>query len=209
MNEIGDSVKTALDHWEKREWNSAVADACAAVDATAKERYPNLGVAKRFRKVVRSSLDIFGVMALPGIELQDVRFPVRVQSDLDDKRPDMADILYQVHRRSHGHDDEPQFNFVMAPVGKSSASAHFRVEPDRIQLPTSAVIGLLAIAVFAPESKGQKIPEGYRLSWGTHTFFVNIWWGWQDHFRDVMNADGTRRVTPDFSSRWADWTPVK
>ena len=65
MNEIGDSVKTALDHWEKREWNAAMADACAAVDATAKERYPSLGVAKRFRKVVRSSLDIFGVMALP------------------------------------------------------------------------------------------------------------------------------------------------
>ena len=32
----------------------------AAVDATAKKRYPQLGVASRFKRTIRDGLDIFG-----------------------------------------------------------------------------------------------------------------------------------------------------
>lgn len=66
--EVGDSVKSSLDHWERRQWDAAMVQACNAVDATAKKRYPQLGVATRFKRTIREALDIFGLMAAPGID---------------------------------------------------------------------------------------------------------------------------------------------
>ena len=43
--------------------------ACNAVDGTTKKRYPQQGVATRFRCTIRDSLDIFRVMAAPGIDI--------------------------------------------------------------------------------------------------------------------------------------------
>jgi hypothetical protein len=83
------------------------------------------------------------------------------------------------------------------------------MESGKIQLSASAVIGLLAVAVFAPENKGQKIPDAYRLSWGQHVFFISAWWGWQDHFREVVSAGRAPTVIPDFGHGWDGWTPVQ
>jgi hypothetical protein len=78
----------------------------------------------------------------------------------------------------------------------------------KIQLPGAAVIGLLAIAVFAPENKGEKIPDGYQLSWFQYEFNICLWWGWQDHFREIISTAGIPQETLDFSDFWDDWTPV-
>jgi hypothetical protein len=46
---VGDSVKHSLDHWGKNEWDAAMFHACALSNATGKKRYPQLGVAARFK----------------------------------------------------------------------------------------------------------------------------------------------------------------
>ena len=81
--------------------------ACNAVDAIGNARYPRLGVATQFKRTVRDSLDIFGAMTAQGIDWDQTRFPIAVESDLPDKRPDIADVLYGIHRLGHGHKDEP------------------------------------------------------------------------------------------------------
>jgi hypothetical protein len=100
------SVRRSLDHWERREGDEAMLHACNAVDKAAKKRCPELGVATGCRRIIRESLDIFGLMAAPALDFEHSRFPVTVQSDLPDGRPDIADVLYGVHRSSRGHEED-------------------------------------------------------------------------------------------------------
>ena len=181
--------------------------ACNAVDGTAKKRYPQLGVATRFKRTIRDSLDIFRAMAAPGIDFDHSRFPITVKSDLSDGRPDVADVLYGIHRWSHGHDDELPDGFELTPHGPRPAEVRIW-KTGRIQLPASAVVGLLAVAVFSPENKGEVIPDGYQLSWYQHVFHICMWWGWQDHFREIISTTQIPQTTLDFSESWDAWTPV-
>jgi hypothetical protein len=203
---VADSVIRSLDLWERREWEAAMQHACNAVDATGNKRYPQLGVAGRFKHTIRDSLDIFRVMTQPGIDFDQTRFPVAVKSDLSDGRPDIADVLYAIHRCSRGHIDELPQGFELTPAGPRPAGVHIW-RTGKIQLPAAAVIGLLSIAVLAPENKGQAIPDGYTLSWGQHVFQINGWWGWQDHFREIIGAAQFPQATLDFGDSWEGWTP--
>ncbi|BBX64033.1 hypothetical protein MSAS_32070 [Mycobacterium saskatchewanense] len=205
--EVGDSVRRSLDHWERRQWDAALAHACNAVDATAKKRYPQSGVASRFKLTIREAMDIFRMMAAPGIDFEQSRFPVAVKSDLPDGRPDVADVLFGVHRRGHGHDDDLPNGFELTPHGPRPQSAHLW-RSGKIQLPASVVIGLLAIAVFAPENKGETIPDGYQLSWYQYPFPICLWWGWQDHFREIIGTAHIPHAALDFSGFWDEWTPA-
>jgi hypothetical protein len=181
--------------------------ACNAVDGTGRKRYPKLGVGARFKATIRDSLDIFRIMAAPGIDVDKTRFPIAVKSDLPDKRPDIADVLYGIHRCTHGHGDELPEGFELTPYAYGIQV--MRISQGKIQLPASAVLGLPAIAVFAPENKGQTIPGMYSLSWYQHVFHICGWWGWQDHFRDIISVDQFPRVTLHFGDWWDSWTPVR
>ena len=181
--------------------------ACNAIDGTAKKRYPQVGVAVRFKRTTRDALDIFRAMASPGIDFDQTRFPITVKSDLPDKRPDIADVLYGVHRRTHGHDDELPDGFQLTPHGPRVGGVHIW-RNGKIELPASAVIGLLAIAVFAPENKGEAVPDGYRLSLYEHVFPIGAWWGWQDHFREMVSVAESPHMPLDFGDLWNDWTPL-
>lgn len=205
---VGESVAQSLQQWDRKLWDVAMLHACNAVDETGRKRYPTLGVGTRFRTALRDSLDIYGVMATPGVDLEKTRFPVGVRSDLlPDKRPDIADVLYGIHRWLHGHADESSVEFEVSPY--VNASAALRIANDgKIQLPKSAILGLLAVAVFAPENKGEVIPPDYQLSWYDHVFFISVWWGWQDHFREIVNVDRASLVALDFGDLWNGWTPV-
>jgi hypothetical protein len=159
--------------------------------------------------VVRESLDIFGVMATPGVDLDQTRFPVAVRSDLmPDKRPDIADVLWGTHRWLHGHSDESPLEFEVTPYVNASAALRI-ANNGKVQLPKSAILGLLAIAVFAPENKGEVIPPTYQLSWYDHVFFISAWWGWQDHFREIVNLDKSQLVTLDYGDGWKRWKPME
>ncbi|MGA3255311.1 MAG: hypothetical protein ABSD32_14540 [Mycobacterium sp.] len=204
---VGDSVRRALDNWDRRAWGAAVLHAGNAVDGTAKKRYPQLGVATRFKRTIRDSLDIFHIMTAPGIDFDQTRFPVAVNSDLSDKRPDIADVLYGIHRCGHDHESELPKGFELTPHGPRTASVHIWRD-GKIQLPASVALGLVAVAVFATENKGEVIPGDYRLSWYQHVFQISGWWGWQDHFREIISVAQFSQVTLDFTESWESWTPL-
>ncbi|MGV7633050.1 MULTISPECIES: hypothetical protein [Mycobacterium] len=204
---VGESVAQSLQQWDRKLWDVAMLHACNAVDGTARKRYPGLGVGTRFRRVIRDSVDIFGVMATPGVNLEETRFPVAVRSDLPDKRPDIADVLFGIHRWLHGHIDEGPVGFEVTPY--VNAGAVLRTANDgKIQLTKFAILGMLAVAVFSPENKGESIPSDYQLSWFDHVFYISVWWGWQDHFREIVNVNPASLVTLNFGDSWDRWTPV-
>ncbi|MFY2861156.1 hypothetical protein ACOJVU_15690 [Mycobacterium sp. THU-M104] len=204
--DVGRSVARSLDHWERRQWDEAMVHAGNAVDETATKRHPRLGIAVRFKRTLRDSLDVFRAMAAPGVDLGQSRFPVAVRSDLPDHRPDIADVLYGIHRWNRGHHDELPNGYELTPRGPRPSGVHIWRD-GKIELPASVVIGLLAVAVFAPENKGEAIPAGYQLSWHDHVFHIAAWWGWQDHFREIVGAEQIPQTTLEFGAAWHDWSP--
>jgi hypothetical protein len=204
---VSDSVRQALHHWDRKEWDMAVFHASNAVDGTAKKRYPQLGISTRYRNTIRDALDIFCVMTSPGIDFGQTRFPIAAKSDLPDQRPDIADVLWGVHRHGHGHPDDLPQGFDLTPHGPRSSGVHIW-QGGKIQLPAATALGLTAIAVFAPENKGESIPVSYQLGWFEHVFRISAWWGWQDHFREIISSAPVEQVTLDFGGMWEAWRPA-
>jgi len=203
---VGDHVRRSLDHWSAKEWARAVSQAFDAVAETGRKRYPTLGVAARFKRTLRDEIDVFGAMTASDFDFVNSRFPVPVQTDLPDGKPDIADVLYGVHRYLDGHEEE-------LPAG-CEVTAHaenvpmFFVSRGRLRLRASAALGLLAVAVFAPENKGEAIPETYNLGWKQHVFHICGWWGWRDHFREIVAKAAIPQHVLDFGPEWAHWRPV-
>ena len=203
---VGDEVRISLDHWSAKEWQQAVFHACDAVDETARKRYPSLGVAARFKRTVRDDVDVFQAMTAPDIDFANSRFPVAVQSDNADGRPDVADMLFGVHRFLHGHEDELPAGCEIVP--HADGVPMFHVSGGRLRLRASAALGLLGVAVFAPENRGETIPPSYTLGWQQHTFHIGGWWGWQDHFREIVRNARIGSSLLDFGPEWNNWQPV-
>lgn len=203
---VGDEVRISLDHWSAKEWRQAVFHACDAVDETARKRYPSLGVAARFKRTVRDDVDVFQAMTAPDIDFANSRFPVAVQTDNADGRPDIADVLFGVHRFLHGHEDELPAGCEIVP--HADGVPMFHASAGRLRLRASAALGLLGIAVFAPENRGENAPPTYTLGWQQHTFHIAGWWGWQDHFREIVRNARIGSSPLDFGPEWNNWQPV-
>ena len=85
----------------------------------------------------------------------------------------------------------------------------FLISRGNLKLRASAALGLLAVAVFAPENKGEAIPDRYNLGWQQHKFQIIGWWGWQDHFREIVAAARVQQQVLDFGPEWASWEPMR
>ncbi|MEX0827909.1 MAG: hypothetical protein WD005_03050, partial [Haliea sp.] len=104
---VGNSVRKAISDWELGDLESAMLHACNAVDGTAKKLYPKSGSNLRFTRFLRDNYAILGAMGAPGINLEETRFPVAVaRPKADDGQPGIADVIYGIHRCTHGHGDE-------------------------------------------------------------------------------------------------------
>jgi hypothetical protein len=159
---VGDSVRKAIDDWEIGELDAAMLHACNAIDGTAAKTYPALGSNARFTRLLRDNYQIFGPMAAPGIDLVTTRWPVAVERPkASGGTPDIADVIYGIHRCSHGHGAELPNGFELLP---DAAGPHrltrFRVEKGKVQLSDRVIFGLLGVAVLCPANADQKVPEG-------------------------------------------------
>src|SRR5215510_10041739 len=104
---VANSVRKAIDDWEWRELDSAMLHACNAIDGTASKLFPKIGNKMRFTRCLRENYAILGPMGAPGVDLVNTRFPVTVQRPTaPGGKPDIADVLYGIHRCCHAHGDE-------------------------------------------------------------------------------------------------------
>ena len=205
---VGDSVRRAIDEWENGEPQSAMLHACNAVDGTARKLYPKLGSSARFTRLLRENYATFGPMAAPGIALTDTRWPVRVERPkAAGGKPDIADVIYGIHRCSHGHGDELPDGFDLLPdAGGPARLTRMLVEKGRVRLSDRVIFGLLAVAVLSPVNTNQAVPDGYHLSFAGKTFPINEWWGRVDAFAGEVALEQVPRVTMNFGE-WMDGLP--
>ena len=203
---VGNSVRKAIDDWEHGEPEAAMLHACNAVDGTAKKLYPSLGSNARFTRLLRENYGILGPMGAPGINLLETRFPVDVpRPKAPGGLPDLADVIYGIHRCSHGHGEELPGGFeLLEDAAGPKRITRMLVEKGKVRLSDRIIFGLLAVAVLSPVNRGQSVPEGYHLTFGESTkILINEWWGRASKFPSIAAQDPTPSVKLDFG----DWMP--
>lgn len=201
---VGRSVTKTIDEIEGGDLESAMLHACNAIDGTAAKALPSeLRNNKRFTDFLRSNYVILGAMGMPGINLNETRFPIEVAKPKGIGRgPDLADIVYGIHRCTHGHGSEMPKGFELMPDFRSgSVNTSSSIEKGRIQLSDRILFGLLAVAVMAPENTGQQTPAGYHLTLAGESYEINDWWGRRADFEEACAPLNTVQVTLDFG----DW----
>lgn len=203
---VGNSVRKAIDDWESDELEAAMLHACNAVDGTAKKMYPNLRSNARFTLLLRDNYSILGPMGMPGVNLVETRFPVKVERPrATGGKPDLADVIYGIHRCSHGHGDELPGGFELIPDTRGPVRrTTIYVEKGAIRLSDRIIFGLIAVAVLSPANKGQTVPDGYYLTFGAKVkLVINEWWGRAADFPAIAASDPTPLVKLDFGD-WMD-----
>lgn len=200
---VGRSVTKAIDEFEGSDLESAMLHACNAIDGTAAKALPSeLGSNKRFTDFLRSNYVILGAMGMPGINLKETRFPIEVaKAKAVGPGPDLADVVYGIHRCTHGHGSEMPEGFELKPDLRSgSHNTSILIEKGRIQLSDRIIFGLLAVAIMDPENTGQQTPAGYHLSLAGKSYEINDWWGRRADFEQACAPLNSVQVTLDFGN---------
>ena len=78
-------------------------------------------------------------------------FPVEVLKRTNPNgKPDIADVIYSIHRCTHGHGDELPNGFELLPDAAGPARfTRMSIERGKLRLSDRAIFGLLAIAVLS------------------------------------------------------------
>jgi hypothetical protein len=204
---IGKSIQKAIDEWEASDLDSAMIHACNAIDGTAKKCYTDeQGSNARFTRLLRDNYAILGPMGMPGINLVETRFPVKVsRPKAPGGKPDLADIIYAVHRCCHNHgEDLPEGFELLRDACGLDRHTKTRIGRGKVQLSDRIIFGLIGVAVLCPVNVGQSVPDGYYLMFGgTHKLMINEWWGRAEEFPAIAATDLMPSLTIDFS----EWMP--
>ena len=201
---ISDSVRKSIIDWEQHELDSAMLHACNAVDGTASKIYPSLGNNARFTKLLRENYNILGPMGAPGINLIETRFPLELPyTKASQGKPDIADVIYGIHRCSHGHGEELPSGFELLEDAAGPARiTRMEIEKGKVRLSDRIIFGLIAVVVFSPSNKNLATPEldGFFLTLGkSPKLMINDWWGRADKFiSDIIPNDPLPSVILDF-----------
>jgi hypothetical protein len=199
---IGKSISKSIDEMEMNDPESAMLHACNAIDGTAKRLHPNLGNSSRFTRLLRENYAILGPMGMPGIDLVETRFPVHVASPkAPGGKPDIADVVYGIHRCSHGHGDELPEGFDLLPDAFGPARlTRVEVEKGTIRLSDRMIFALIAVAVLSPVNADQNIGLGYFLTFGAEKLVINDWWGRASDFVALTATEPMPSVKLDFGN---------
>lgn len=202
MASVGNSVRKAIEDWASGEFEFAMLHACNAVDGTAKKVFPEMRVTARFTKMLRDNYGIFGPIGLPGINVEDTRWPVEVKRPkAAGGLPDIADVIYGVHRCTHGHGDELPDGFDLWPdVSGPDRRTRFSVERGKVQLSDRVIFGLLGVAVFSKANIDQVVPDTYYLTFADTILSINEWWGRAEDFLPMAAAENLPSVILDFQN---------
>ena len=206
MAKVGASVCKSIDDWMLGQHEFAMLHACNAVDGTAKKLHPRLGNKVRFTRVLRDNYPILGPMGAPGINLFDTRWPVNVKNPTaTGGLPDMADIIYSVHRCTEGHGDQLPDGFELIPNAAGPyAYTKMMVTQGRVQLSDRVIFALLAVAVLSKVNTDQRVPDGYHLTFAGTVLPINEWWGRAADFPAIAALQPTPNITLNFT----DWMEV-
>lgn len=205
---VGESTRKAIDDWSQGDVEAAMLHACNAVDGTSKKAYARRLTNKgRFTRLLRDNYNILGPMALPNIDVEKTRFPVIVSGETGRVAYlDFADVIYRVHRCSHGHGDELPAGFeLLNDAAGPQGRTRLVWDEGKVQLSDRVIFGLLAVAVLSSVNSDQRVPDEYFLTFGVNDLPINEWWGRSNEFIRLVEQEQLIAVNLDFRE-WPDRT---
>jgi hypothetical protein len=164
---VGKSVTKAINEWILGDLESAMLHACNAVDGTARKHgFASKGNRYRFVQLLRDNFDILGPMGMPGVDVFTTEFPVVVEEGQPLKFLDLAELIYVVHRCSHGHGDELPGGFELLDDARGPAQqTHLFLEPGKVRLSDRIIFGLLAVVVGDAHNVDEDAQDGHFLTY--------------------------------------------
>jgi hypothetical protein len=202
-----DTIRLSIDDWERNELEAAMLHACNAVDGTAKKCYPAIsGNNTRFTQFLRANYDILGPMGAPGLDLVATRWPVRVSNPKASAgKPDIADVVYGIHRCTHGHGEEMPHGFELFPdAGGPDCLTRMQIRKGKVRVSDRVIFGLLATVVMCHVNCDQRVPDGYYLTFAGEQILINHWWGRKVEFLQLVS----RHPIPCQIMEFGDWMEV-
>jgi hypothetical protein len=167
--------------------------------------------AARFKKLLRENCTTVIEPMVPGINLVETVFPVEIENPTGPGRQtDFADIIYAIHRCNHNHGAPLPIGFELMPDARAQLSGtRMTVEKNLaghwvVRFSDRVIFGMLAAALLSPVNTGQRMPDGYRLTYSSFSTDVQVrmdndWWGRAADFASLAAMDRKRiRVTLDF-----------
>ncbi|WP_186209057.1 hypothetical protein [Burkholderia gladioli] len=207
---VGNSIRLSIDDWSRGEIEAAMLHACNAIDGTARKLHPGLGNKRRFVKVIRDNYSIFGPMAMPGMNAEKNRFHhVEIKgATTSDGVPDVADIVYGVHRCAHGHGDDLPKGFELIPDARLPFFTSFGAHQldGSVQLSDRTIFALLAIAVLSPANQIERVPDEYYLTYRSYIFPINKWWGQASEFLKILEQIHKIEPLEDVIIDFSNWS---
>ena len=203
MAGIHDSVRKSIQDFDAGDIDFAMMHACNAVDGTSRKLFPEMRkVGLRFTRTIRENYEILGPLGMPGINLELTRWPVPMKDARDvDPLPDIADLIYGIHRCAHGHGDElPEGFELIREANNGSNLVTTVIEPGTVKLSDCMIFALLAIAVTSPANAGLRVPDdNYFLSYRDQRYRINNWWGRREEFISILQAQQMPSVHMELS----------
>lgn len=188
--EISDSVRLTLRDWYQHEFDAAMMNVCHAVEGAAVRTFDGKGFGKNaiFTNFLRDNYDILGVCVAPGVNFATSRFKMTLPNPkATGGLPDIADIIYGVHRCNHDHGQAlPEGCELIANNGNHPC---MYLGNGKVRLSRQVILGLLLTVVLAPVNRGLKNPKldecGILIKTDKHELplMINDLWGRADFFR--------------------------
>lgn len=183
------SVAKAIAEWQSGDLESAMMHACNALDGTAQKAYPELTQKNnlQFTTFIRDYYSILGPMGGLGFDLDKTRYDVKLERPkASGGKPDIADIIYGIHRCSHNHGKDLPEGYELIP---DFNGCRIDYVTGKVRLSEKVIFGLLAIVVFSPVNAHQKTSYGYFLKFNEHVFPINDWWGRASEFLQIVDNE--------------------
>lgn len=177
-------LKTVKDY-EEGDLESALMNACFAIDGTARNLYGDTVGKKEYKDCIQKYIWIIEPMMGSGINLEETIWNnVEVDNGYGKiiSNPDLADIIYHIFRCSHAHGKNVSKNYELLPPTVDGKLA-WQVGGGVIRMPTLIIHALLAVSVFSKENNGIKTSGDYFLPLGKEKFIIKDWWGKEDDFK--------------------------
>ena len=190
-------VEKALIEWDAADLEAAMLHATIAVDGSA-ARSSSRSTKRQFLEFVRRQYDVIQVM-LGAVTIDATRSRFAPLPELggytSPAEPDLADVIYAIHRCSHAHGSEVPVNFALHAGNR--ITVHLG-DSAGIQLPRSIIIGLLAGVVLCRENRNLTGGGSCYLSWDhpgagdlpsrSEQFVIQNWWGRKREFLELTRA---------------------
>jgi hypothetical protein len=121
-----------------------------------------------------------------------------------DGKPDIADVLYGIHRCCHAHGDElPEGFALLRDAAGPARLTRMEIERGKIRLSDRMIFGLLAAAVLSSANKSatdSKLNSYYLTFGGSAKLIINEWWGRAKDFPAIAAQDPTPILKLDFKN---------